>query len=36
MEWDVKKQQYMPVLTKGQSTLAFQPAPTQEVAIAED
>jgi hypothetical protein len=36
MEWGIKKQQYVPVLTKGQSTLAFQPTPASEVAAAED
>ena len=36
IEWDVKKQQYVPVLTKGHSTLSFQPAPSPEVVAAED
>ena len=33
--WDVKQQQYVPVLLQGQRTLAFPPALPKEVAAAE-
>ena len=33
--WDVKKQQYVPVMLQGQRTLAFLLALPQEAAAAE-